>query len=147
VLVNFFYARRGKAYGFRFKDWADFQSPFPGSGRPTLFTTNGGSTTTFQLVKVYGDSANSYTRVISKPVTSTLLLYDNGVPTSSFSVDTATGIVTLTGSLATSSGHIVTGQCEFDVPVRFDVDDLKVQMKDYNVYDWSNIRLVEVRDI
>jgi uncharacterized protein (TIGR02217 family) len=147
TLLNFFYARRGKAFGFRFKDWADFQLPFPGSALPTLFTTNGGSTTTFQLVKVYGDSANTYTRTISKPVAGTLLLYDNGVTTSSFTVNTTTGIVTLTGSLATSSGHVVTGQCEFDVPVRFEVDDLKAQMKDYNVFDWGAIQLVEVRDI
>src|SRR5262245_60049925 len=36
TLIAFFMARRGRAYGFRFKDWADYQLPFPNQALPTL---------------------------------------------------------------------------------------------------------------
>jgi uncharacterized protein (TIGR02217 family) len=75
ALINFFNARRGKAYGFRFKDWLDFRAPFwtttPGDiyTLPTLFTTTG-ALTTFQLTKSYGDGGGTYIRTITKPVAS-----------------------------------------------------------------------------
>lgn len=34
---------------------------------------------------------------------------------------------------------------EFDVPVRFDVDQMRVSIDDYNAYTWGQITIVEVR--
>src|SRR5919106_1773044 len=46
-LIAFFRARRGKAYGFRFKDWTDYKA----TGQ--LLGTGDGFQTQFQLVKHY----------------------------------------------------------------------------------------------
>lgn len=149
-LIAFFYARRGRAYGFRFKDWTDFRLPnwtnTPGDldPLPTLFTTDG-TTATFQLQKVYFDAAGSFIRPIRKPVAGTLKLYDNGTLTAAYTVDTTTGIVTLNSSLSTTTGHVITGSCEFDVPVRFDTDDLKATINDYDNFSWGQIPLIELR--
>jgi uncharacterized protein (TIGR02217 family) len=46
-LIAFFRARRGKAHGFRFKDWTDYKA----TGR--LLGTGDDAQTEFQLVKHY----------------------------------------------------------------------------------------------
>jgi uncharacterized protein (TIGR02217 family) len=155
ILLNFFFARRGKAYGFRFKDWSDYRLPFwlytPGDsgGFPVLFTTDG-VTTHFQLTKVYSDTANSYSRVITKPVAGTFAFFNNGVPLTSgpdYALDLTTGIVTLATSVFTLVGHQIAGYCEFDVPVRFDVDDMKTSINDFDNLSWQQIPIVEIREI
>jgi uncharacterized protein (TIGR02217 family) len=170
ALISFLMARNGKAYGFRYKDWADFKLPnyidTPGDldALPTLFTTVGvigGGHSTFQLVKVYGDTSNTYTRTINKPFDPDLdfwdsgsqpprplALYDNGTPctpVTDFTVDTTTGIVTLSVAIAATTGHVITGSCDFMTPVRFDVDDLKAAQTEFNNFSWDQIPLVEVR--
>lgn len=156
ALLDFFHARYGRAYGFRFKDWGDYQLPrwyaTPGDlfALPTLFTTNG-TAQTFQLTKAYGDTAASYVRLIQKPVVGTLHLYNNGVPMvegTGFSCDYTTGIVTLLQSAVyNATGHLITGSCEFDVPARFDTDDCKVMVTTTTNYSWGPIPIVEIRDI
>src|SRR5262245_9136307 len=73
ALLTFFYGRRGRARGFRFKDFMDY------TGADQAIGTGDGVTTTFQLVKVYADSVNSYTRTIYKPVASTDVIKVAGV--------------------------------------------------------------------
>jgi uncharacterized protein (TIGR02217 family) len=144
ILLAFFRVRRGQAYGFRFKDWTDFNLMNDGDMPPLLFTTDG-VTTTFQLTKIYSDPGGTYVRDIFKPVAGTLELLDNGLPTSAWTVDTTTGLVTLTGALTT--GHLITGNCEFDVPVRFTTDSMVVSITDIDNFAWGQIPLMEVRDI
>ena len=150
VLIKFFRARRGRAHGFRFKDWADYQVPFPGDATPTLFTTNG-STSTFQFTKIYSDSGGSYTRDILKPILTNMYMYNNGTimtygaGASQYQVDLTTGVVTLGATVAATTGRLITGTFEFDVPVRFDSDHLKASINDYNNYSWGQIPLVEDR--
>jgi uncharacterized protein (TIGR02217 family) len=144
ILLAFFRVRRGQAYGFRFKDWPDFNLANDAEALPVLFTTDG-HTATFQLQKVYADVGGTYVRDIFKPVAGTLTLLDNGVPTGAFTVDTTTGLVTLTGPLTT--GHLITGTCEFDVPVRFTTDSMVVSITDIDNFAWGQIPLMEVRDI
>lgn len=150
-LIRFFRARRGKAHGFRFKDWTDYKLPYwvttPGDTEalPLFFTTNGVVPSTFQLVKVYTDSGGSFTRTINKPVAGTLVLYDNGFLTTDWSVNTATGLVTLGNTLSATTGRAITGNCQFDVPVRFDVDKMRVSMQDIENLSWPDIPVVEIR--
>jgi uncharacterized protein (TIGR02217 family) len=152
ALIDFFTARAGRAVAFRFKDWTDYQLPrwinTPGDlvALPTLFTTDG-HTATFQLIKVYGDIIATYSRVITKPVAGTLVLYNNGVVTYDFTVNTATGVVTLGGTTTATTGHVITGHCEFDTPVRFDVDELKITIDTLDILKWNAIPVVEVRDV
>lgn len=143
-LIAFFYARRGKAYGFRFKDWMDYQLPFPGGTAPVLFTTNG-TASTFQIQKTYGDAGASYVRKLTKIVAGTLTVYSNGLVTTDYSVDITTGIVTLGASLRSVSGRQISASCEFDVPVRFDTDQMKPSLDDYDNASWGQIPVVELR--
>lgn len=152
VLIAFFYARRGRAYGFRMKDWADYRLPrwryTPGDivALPTLFTTDG-TTRTFQLTKVYADAAGSFTRLIQKPVPGTLQLYNNAVATTAYSVDTTTGIVSLNSAIYSTTGRHITGYCEFDCPVRFDTDEMKLNTQTTENFQWNPVPLVETREI
>jgi len=143
-ILKFFYARRGKAFGFRFKDWSDYQLPFPGETRPTLMTTNG-STNTVQIVKVYGDGAATYTRTIYKPVSGSISLYNNGVLTTDYSVSYTTGVITLGATLAATTGRAITISCEFDVPVRFDTDQMQASIDELDSFTWGQIPLIELR--
>jgi uncharacterized protein (TIGR02217 family) len=61
-LIAFFRARRGKAYGFRFKDWTDYQA----TGQ--LLGTGDDALTQFQLVKHYPSGSVIEVRTITKPV-------------------------------------------------------------------------------
>jgi uncharacterized protein (TIGR02217 family) len=150
TLIRFFMSRRGKAFGFRFKDWSDYQVPnwrrVPGDieALPVMFTTDG-VTRTFQIVKNYGDLVGNYLRNIRKPVPGTVQLTANGVASSNFTVDLTTGIVTLGSAIYSTTGVAVALSCEFDVPVRFDTDDMKVSLQDYNNLSWGSITLIEVR--
>lgn len=154
-LVDFFSARRGKAYGFRFKDWTDYRLPrwrdTPGdmAGIPILFTTTG-TQTTFQLTKIYGDAGATYTRVIAKPVVGTVRMLNDGLPmieTVDFTVDYTTGMVALSDAIGLVAGHNIAGACEFDVPARFDTDDMKLSITTTEIMAWPSIPVVEIRDI
>jgi uncharacterized protein (TIGR02217 family) len=154
-LVDFFSARRGKAYGFRFKDWTDYRAPrwrnTPGDmgGIPILFTTTGAQLT-FQLTKIYGDVGGTYTRVLAKPVMGSVRLLNDGLPmieSVDFTTDYTTGIVTLSDTIALVEGHNIAGAFEFDVPARFDTDDMKISITSTEIMAWPSIPVVEIRDI
>lgn len=132
ALIAFFRARRGKAVGFRFKDWGDFKAV----NQPLL--SLGG--TQYQLVKQYVSGAVVSERIITKPVAGTVKLYRNSLlQASGWSIDATTGIITtsLTGTL--------TVDFDFDVPVRFDTDELALSLDSFNAGSWNNIPLIEVR--
>lgn len=143
VIRALFFSVRGRAYGFRFKDWTDYVMP-----RQQIGVTDGGVTVAFQLIKTYIAGVGSYDRPIKKPVADTQVIYVNGVaiaPPDDYAIDTTTGIVTLSTASAASTGDLVEAQCEFDVPVRFDIDHLAASIDHYNVLSVSSIPLVELR--
>ncbi len=138
ALIAFFRARKGRAYGFRFKDWTDYQATGESLG------TGNGVKTQFQLIKNYVSGAVTETRTITKPVSGSVQVYKNAVLQSSgVSVDTTTGVVTFT--TAPASGVVVTASYQFDVPVRFDADRLSASLDAYGIHSWLDIPLVEVR--
>jgi uncharacterized protein (TIGR02217 family) len=137
-LIAFFRARRGRAYGFRFKDWSDYQALAQPIG------AGNGSLKTFQLVKTYASGGVIETRVITKPVPGTVKMYLNGASaTHGVSVNTSTGVVTFTS--APGSGVIVTADFEFDVPVRFDTDQMDLTIETYNLGTWGQVPILEIR--
>ena len=88
-LTKFFYARFGRAYGFRYKDWADYQAT-----QAALVVTG---SKFVPLIKAYTSGSRSYVRTITKPVASpAVTLRRGGSPFASFTLDLPTGIVTLT---------------------------------------------------
>jgi uncharacterized protein (TIGR02217 family) len=137
-LIAFFRARRGRAHGFRFKDWTDYQ------GVAQVLGTGNGSLKTFQLVKNYVSGGITESRTIAKPIAGTVKIYRNGVlATSGVSTDTTTGLVTFT--TAPANGVIVTADYEFDVPVRFDTDQMNVTIETYDLGTWAQVPIVEIR--
>lgn len=138
ALIAFFRARKGRAHGFRFKDWTDYQATTETLGM------GDGTRTQFQLVKSYVSGAVTETRTIKKPVSSTVQIYKNAVLQSSgVSVDTTTGVVTFTA--APAAGQVVTASFQFDVPARFDTDRLSASLDAYGIHSWLDIPIVEVR--
>lgn len=138
ALIAFFRARKGRAYGFRFKDWTDY------SVSDQVLGTADGVRTEFQLVKQYVSGGVTETRTISKPVAGSITIKNNGsAVVSGVSVNTMTGLVTFTTPPA--SGHVISAGFEFDVPVRFDTDKLSATLEDYGIHSWMDIPLVEVR--
>ena len=69
TLTAFFEARRGRLYGFRFRDFVDFRSCAPGdtpSASDQPLGEGDGARTSFQLVKFYGDGEEGLKRRIVK---------------------------------------------------------------------------------
>lgn len=138
ALIAFFRARKGRAEGFRFKDWTDY------SANAQTIGTGNGSNTAFQLVKTYTSGNVTESRIITKPVSATVSVYVNTVlQMSGYSVNYSTGVVTFTS--APSNGTAITATFEFDVPVRFDTDRLSASLDNYGALSWADIPLVEIR--
>jgi len=145
ALIAFYRGREGMAHGFRFKDWSDYTL-----ARQNIGATNG-SAATYHIFKRYTSLVN-YDRTIAKPVAGTVQLWVNnvsiaeGAGTGQFAVSTATGIVTLGSALAAQNGTAVEAACEFDVPVRFNLDKMNVTIAFHDIYDWP-VPVIEIRDI
>jgi len=147
AVTAFFEARRGRLYGFRWKDWADYKSCLP-SANPTTtdqpIGTGNGAATTFQLVKLYTSGAQFWTRTITKPVAGTVALALNGVTQiTGWTVNTTTGVISF--AAAPAPGVAITAGFEFDVPVRFDTDTLDVTLDFERLGSIISIPLIEVR--
>jgi uncharacterized protein (TIGR02217 family) len=138
TLIAFFRARKGRAVGFRFKDWTDYKAT------AQVLGTGDGVLTQFQLVKKYVSGATEELRPITKPISGSVKIYLNGVlKTSGLTINYTTGLVIFT--VAPAASVVVTADYEFDVPVRFDTDRLSATLDAYGVHSWLDIPLIEVR--
>ena len=138
TLLQFFMVCQGKAHGFRFKNYVDFEvvTPIP-------IGTGTGALTTFQLSKRYTFGGQNYDRKISKPVSGTTTIYLNGVlQGSGWTIDITTGIVTF--SVAPGAGVVVSAAFQFDVPMRFDTDVIAITLSTYKVMS-TTVPLVELK--
>ncbi|MDX2095661.1 MAG: DUF2460 domain-containing protein [Alphaproteobacteria bacterium] len=137
ALIAFFRARKGRAYGFRFKDWTDYQAT-------ETLGMGDGVQTQFQLVKSYTSGDVTETRLIRKPVSGSVQVYQNAVLQSAgMTIDSATGMVVF--AVPPAAGQVITASFEFDVPVRFDTDRLSSSLDAYGIHSWLDIPLLEVR--
>lgn len=148
ALTGFFEARRGRLYGFRFRDFADCKSCAPGAAVGPLDQGLGagdGTRTVFQLVKRYGEGSDALERRIAKPVEGTVRVAIGGdeLASAAFAVDPATGAVTL--DTAPDTGVAVTAGFEFDTPVRFDADRIEVTLESFDAGRMAAVPLIEVR--
>lgn len=147
AVLDFFEARRGKLVAFRFRDPLDHRSS--ARGRPVtafdeVIGTGDGVRTEFRLSKRYGVGEAGYERPIEKPVAGTVRVAVDGVGRpAGVGVDPATGILRF--DVAPGAGLAVTAGFEFDVPVRFDLDQLVVNLAAFEAGDIPSIPLVEVR--
>jgi len=144
AVIAFFEARTGRLYGFRFKDFTDFKSCAPGANVSPLDQPLGlgdGATTQFQLAKTYTSGPASWQRTIKKPVAGTVRAAVDGVETS-VTTDTATGLVSFASPPA--NGAVLTAGFEFDTPVRFDTDQLAINLASFNAGEIPSIPIVEI---
>lgn len=140
VVLAFFRARFGKAYGFRFKDWFDFQMTNEVQPNPD-------GSNHIQLQKTYTSGAYSYVRQIFKPVQSVGVHISVAgvakVEGTHYNVDYTTGIVTWIGTPPAGS-YLVTS-AEFDVPARFDIDKLDGNYSSFSTVEVQTIPIVELK--
>jgi uncharacterized protein (TIGR02217 family) len=150
AVVAFFEERRGRLYGFRFRDRIDCRSGPPSaaiSPNDQRIGTGNGATAAFQLVKTYGAAHAPYARPIAKPVAGTVRIAVNGVEQASgtaFACDAATGLVTFLPGAIPPAGAAITAGFEFDVPVRFDTDELEIDLSAFEAGEIPKIPLVEI---
>ncbi len=147
ALTAFFMARAGRARGFRLKDWSDFTSAADGISTPLWSDqrvgTGDGATTAFQLIKTYGSGGGAHVRPIRKPVSGSATMGVGGAQAiGGWSLDATTGVVTFVSPPA--NGAAVTAGFIFDVPARFDADQLSV-MTGGEKSSRQEIPIVEVR--
>lgn len=147
-VIAFFEGRRGKLHAFRFRDFTDFKS-CANNATPQrtdqVLGTGTGVQAAFQLVKHYGAPSRDYVRNITAPVAGTVLIAVNGVANSNFTVNSTTGVVTFNAGSIPANGATVTAGFEFDVPVRFDTDEITVNLSHFEAGDIPEIPLIEVR--
>ena len=135
-LLAFFRARKGRAIGFRFKDWSDYKA----IGQ--ILGIGDGTKTQFQLIKNYVSGTTTYLRTITKPVLGSLVIYVDNIATTDYTIDLTTGILTFnTAPLNTKE---IKADLEFDVPVRFDSDILEIGMDSINSGTVKEIKLIEI---
>lgn len=146
-VVAFFEARRGRLIGFRWRDGLDDRSCRP-SGAPTAFDqvlgVGDGATAAFRLVKRYGDGDAAYLRTIAKPVAGSVLVAVDGAAAEAVDLDATTGVVTFPPGHVPTAGARVTAGFRFHVPVRFDTDQIRVDIAAFAAGAVPSIPVVEI---
>lgn len=141
ALTAFFEARRGRLYGFRFRDFADFKSCLP-SGTPErtdqVIGAGDGARRMFELSKAYGEVR----RPIRKPVEGSVTVAVNGAAVEA-AVDATSGVVTLAAPPASEA--VVTAGFLFDTPVRFDTDRIEASLESFDAGRVAAAPLIEIR--
>jgi uncharacterized protein (TIGR02217 family) len=151
AVVAFFEERRGRLYGFRWRDRLDHASADSGEAVTPLdqvIGTGNGAQAAFQLAKTYGGAFAPYSRTIVKPVAGSVRVAVNGVEAAigtHYTANMQTGVVTfLAGHIPPASAAITAGFL-FDVPVRFDTDFLEVDHAAFAAGAIPKIPLIEIR--
>ena len=116
AVLSFFEERRGRLYGFRYRDRVDHRSGPPTRGVSPIDQTIGigdGATGTFALAKTYGSGPAPYRRAIAKPIAGSVRVAVDGVevaaakarcaPVHGLVTFAADAIPAVTGAPATSS--------------------------------------------
>ena len=135
ALRAFFLIVRGRAVGFRYKDWTDYTATMA-EGILTLI-----SGANYQMWKRYTVGGVTFDRKITKPVNGPAVTVNSGVIAS---IDYTTGIISMT------SGTPSHWAGQFDVPVRFDTDKMDAEVIDKHatgelIIGWTQINLLEIR--
>jgi uncharacterized protein (TIGR02217 family) len=137
AVLAFFEERRGRFHSFLWRDALDHAAADQAIG------TGDGEGVAFQLVKKYGASFDPYLRPITKPVSGSVVVKVDGV-VADIATDPLTGIVTF--DAAPAEGAAITASFTFDVPVRFDVDRLDIELSSFDAAEAPSIPLIEVRE-
>jgi uncharacterized protein (TIGR02217 family) len=149
LVTAFFEERRGRLYGFRWRDPLDHRScAAHATPSPTdqLIGAGNGVNRSFQLAKTYGSAFAPYRRDILKPVAGSVRIAVAGAETSpaNISVDHQTGVITFAPGYTPAAGAAVTAGFLFDTPARFDADYLEIDMASFQAGEIPQIPLIEI---
>jgi len=144
-VMEFFYARQGRANSFRFKDFSDFEIGNDSTDTPQTIGIGDTSTTDFQISRLYSSGGFDFNRTVTKIVATPTprVFLDAAEQGAGFTINLLTGIVTF--SVAPGAGVLVRIICEFDVPVRFDTDALDINLLHFDAGSIPKIPVIEVR--
>lgn len=150
-VIRFFEERRGRLYGFRWRDPVDYKSCVP-SGNPSaqdqIIGVGDGIMDLFLLTKDYSDNINPYQRRIDKPIANSVSVAVDGIPQaigSDISVDVNLGEIEFAPGSIPAPGSLVTAGFMFNVPVRFDSDYLEINLSNFEAGNIPAIPIVEVK--
>lgn len=148
-VLAFFEARRGELYGFRFRDPVDFKSCPPGetpAATDQRIGTGDGVTAGFPLLKTYADTGGSFVRRIEKPVEGSVMVSVEGVKVEAadVTVDHVTGMIVFRAGRVPPAGAAIRAGFEFDVPVRFGIDRIDVNLTAFEAGRIPSIPLMEI---
>ncbi|MFZ1812903.1 MAG: DUF2460 domain-containing protein [Rhizobiaceae bacterium] len=148
-IVEFFEARHGRLHGFRFRDPLDHRSGDAGQSISPFDQVLGigdGVRDVFQLIKA-SPGGIAPQRIVTKPVPGNVLVAVDGASVSEnveFAVDHATGLITFLPAHIPQSGMEVTAGFLFDLPVRFDTDELTINLAAFEAGQIPSIPIVEL---
>lgn len=150
-VIAFFETRRGSLHAFRFTDPFDNLSCGPDETPAATDQSIGmgdGTANTFQLSKTYGSGVDAYVRSITKPVDGSVLVAVDAVPQvigPDVTVDHLTGTLTFLPGAIPAAGAAVSAGFSFDVPVRFDTEQISASISSFKAGQIPAIPLIEVR--
>lgn len=144
-LIAFFRARRGAARGFRLRDPFDYSSNGM-TGTPTLLDQDlgpgDGQATDFPLVKRYG-ADDPQVRRITRPVAGSVVVSLDGTRADGWSLAAGGRIVF---ARPPGPGVAVRAGFLFDVPVRFEQDELQVTGHGVAAGEVPAVPVIEIRE-
>lgn len=140
AINSFFAAVQGRSWGWRFRNWREYQctnEPLP--------AYSGGTTLQLTRARILAAGGVQETVIIKKPdLTLPITLTRNGVafPTSAnWTLNVTTGIVTFS---ADQTGNLFTWTGQHDMPARFDVDEMEAAQNDFDQFDWESLKIMEI---
>lgn len=137
TISGFFNSCYGRAYSFRFKDWLDFEA------KREQIAIADGVRKEFYLQKTYSTAGQNFTRLITKPVADRVKIFVDDAPQTALTIDYETGKITF--AEAPVEGAIITASFEFDVPVRFNSDELKIAIDGTLSNSVKELEFIEVK--
>lgn len=147
-LIALTHIMRGRGRVFRYKDWLEFKTTTPDGTIGISDQTIGigdGTTTAFQLTKTFFKDTEKnnvdHIRTITRPVLGTVRVSIDDVETFAFRIDYGSGKIFFT--TAPAADEVIKWGGEYDVPCRFDNDDIRLNMKAFRNGD-SSFDLKEV---
>lgn len=137
-LLSFFRIVQGRSQSFRFKDWLDYKI------EKQIVATADGISTEFPIIKQYQIGENIYFRNITKPLLEhfQVWLADKKLK-DGYSLNTEKGILCFT--TPPKKGTKIMISCQFDIEARFDNDMLEIAIEGQNLYNVSNLKIIEVK--
>lgn len=141
TIRDFWYVRRGRANGFRFKDWLDFEIL-----TVQTIAIADGIKTQFQAIKTYSSGSFTYDRPLYKLVAGKTVVYlDAVIQVSGFTINDNTGVITFTS--APGNTVLVRITTEFDVPVRFSDDKFNAVIETFQAGAIPQIPITEIKQV